>query len=136
MISANRLLKTRSRTEGYTFLKYADVPYGTNLVTVKVIAVRETPKLNSPCCLDIEPQILCDGKPVKTDKTTVPLNLTNMGKLAAKVGDDLSAARGMEVTFSFSTKPNPSARTPDEEEVMGLDLVDAVVPKAPAEKKK
>src|SRR5580765_150401 len=104
MISANRLQKTRSKTEGYTFLKYADVPYGTLRLTVRVIMVRETPKLNSPCCLDIAPTILCDGQTLKTDKTSLPLNLTNMKALAGIVGDDLSAARGMDISFGFSTK--------------------------------
>jgi hypothetical protein len=129
MISAQRLNQTRSRAEGRTFLKYSDIPFGTRAAKVRCIDIRETPKLNSPCVLDIDKFIHCDEKQVETDKTSIPLNLTNMNALAKLVGDDLSAARGMILTFGFSLKNNPNARPGAEDsEVMGFDLIAADLP--------
>lgn len=131
MVSGSGLLKQRSKSEGYTFLKYSDVPFGTATLTVRVTNVRATPKLNSPCALDIEKWIECDGKRRETDKTSIPLNQTNLKALMGIVGDDITAAKGMLIDFGFSLKNNPNARTPDEDQVMGLDLQNARIPPAP-----
>lgn len=120
MLSADRLLKTRSKAEGATFLKYSDVPFGTMQLRVYVRTVRETPKLNSPAVLDIYPEIEADGVKFKTEKTSVPLNLTNLRSLATLLGnDDLTAINGMDVLIGFSPKYNPR----EDEETMGLDLI-------------
>jgi hypothetical protein len=134
MLSVKRLIQTRSKAEGRTFLKYSDVPFGTQQVRVCVRDIRETPKLNSPAVLDIEPEIYVDGVAMRTDKTSVPLNLTNLQALSNHLQtDDSIAVRGKDVLFGFSMKYNPR----EDEETMGLDLIGVEIhstPPAPAPK--
>lgn len=130
MISAKRLNQQKSKTEGRTFLKYSDLPFGTRRLVVRVIEIRETPRLNSPCAIDIANSIEVDGDMQPTEATSIPVNLTNMKKLAELVGDDLTAARGMMLGFSFSLKNNPNARPGDNTETMGFDLMTAELPGA------
>lgn len=126
MISAKNLYGRRSKTEGRTFLKYSSLPHGTRLIEVRVLMVRETPRLNSPCCLDIAPDMTVDGKPFLTDATSIPINLTNLQKLGQLIGDDISTLDGGgRVRFGFKVQANPQSKSLDDAEVMGFDVVGA-----------
>lgn len=133
MISAKELNLKRSKTGGRTFLKYQHIPFGTRELRTRAIDVRATPQLNSPAAIDIARDVTCDGKPHTVDADSIPLNLTNLKILSDKVGDDITAARGMILVWSFSLKNNPNARPGDDSEVMGLDLLDALLPEPAAE---
>jgi hypothetical protein len=122
------LNRTRSRAEGRTFLKYSELPSGTRFLTVSVLMMRETPKLNSPCVIDIAPDVDCDGAAVKVESSSIAINLTNLKALAAAVGDDVSIIMGGKMTFGFSWKENPNPRAGEDQEVMGFDFIRAELP--------
>jgi len=100
--------------EGGTLLKGSSLPAKVNEVSVKVLAVREAPEgFSSPIILDIEEVYQCQG---------IPLNLTNMKRLAEIVGDDLEAAQGRTFQFQRITTNNPKTK----QKAFGLKLTDEV----------
>jgi len=117
MLSAKDLFQRRSVAGGRTFLKVSDLPRGTRNVQVEVRDIREAPRaFQSPLIVDIG-VVYVGGNPVQTEKTSLPINISNMSRMVECLGhDDLSAVHGMFLDLDIESVRNPQAQRGDPDE--------------------
>lgn len=109
MISGQDLLNRRSRAGGRTFLSATDpLVRRSRSVEFVVRDIRESPQgINAPAMVDFD-RVIADGEEIRTDKTSLTLNMSNVRRLTQVIGDDISKVRGGTIICTIEEVNNPN----------------------------